>query len=229
MKHIINSILLSVFFLVFGSVGVYAYDTDDIYDYGDAVGYGEAGHHKGRWQRLGEVNGIDDAVSWSVNGSDFDTTADLIIGEEVTFQFNFWQGNNGGHTYDQLYAVVDWNQDFFWDDSEVIIYEKIDTLFQNNIWEDYSHSRYITLETTVLVPETMSVGSTWLRARAHCNHVEYGGITPYNFLVAQGETEDYQLSIKAPVPEPSTIILLSVGLLSLACIKSKKLKKIKYS
>ncbi len=157
-------------------------------------------------------------MSWSVNGSDFGTTEDLIIGEEVTFQFNYWQGNNGDHAYDQLYAVVDWNQDFYWDNSEVIIYEKIDTLAQDGWaraqWNDYSLARYITYETTFLVPETMSIGSTWLRARAHCNHIAYPDITPYGHLIYQGETEDYQLSIvaKAPVPEPSTVILFTVGM-----------------
>ncbi|MDM8542661.1 GEVED domain-containing protein [Desulfococcaceae bacterium HSG9] len=231
MKHIINSIIVSVFFLVFGAVGVHAYNHAAWgTDYGDATGYGQASNDKGIWQRLGDVNGIDDGVLWSVNDSDFGTTADLIIGEEVTFQFNLWQGNNGDHWYDQLYAVVDWNQDFYWDNSEVILYEKNDTLAHHGSG-NFDLARYIKYETSFLVPETMNVGSTWLRARVQCHDShEYGYMTPYGHLL-QGETEDYQLSIvkapdpEAPVPEPSTIILLSAGLLGLVCINRKKMLK----
>ncbi len=226
MKQIINIIILSIFFTVtaLSAIGVYAYDID----YGDAVGYGEASSLKATYQRLGYINGVDDGVSWSVNGSDFGTTADLIIGQEVTFQFNFWQGNNYRQpdSYDQLHAVFDWNQDFYWDDSEVIIYEQIDTLAYGLPIDDFSMARYITFETSFLVPDTMSVGSTWLRSRVHCLHTPYPDLIPYGFL-NQGETEDYKLSIaQAPVPEPSTIILLFAGLVILACINRKKpLKK----
>ena len=46
-----------------------------------------------------------------MNGSGYATTADLILGEDVTFKFDLWQSNTGKHTYDQILSFVDWNQD----------------------------------------------------------------------------------------------------------------------
>lgn len=200
------------------------------YDWGDAVGYENTRNKKGKWQGLGEVNGIDDGVMWSVAGSDFGTDADLIIGEEVTFRFLFWQSNNGHHTYDQILAFFDFNQDNFWEPAETLMYEQIDTI--NNLTpghpenDDNSRelSRYLEFELTFTVPDTMQVGSTWLRSRVHCNHHQYGQITPYN-RIAQGETEDYYLNIVAnPVPEPTTMLLFGTGLLGLAGLRARRKK-----
>ena len=195
-------------------------------DYGDAVGYDTASNEKGIWQRLGEVNGIDDGVVWSVDGgTTWGDDIDLIIGEEVTFKFNFWQGNNGIHTYDQLLAVLDWDQDKKWEmPSETLIYQMIETKSPfDQTPDDLSDSRYIPIIVTVTVPDTIIAGSsTWLRARVTCNHTPYPDVTPYGYL-AQGETEDYKLTFaKAPVPEPTTMLLFGAGLAGLAAVGRRR-------
>lgn len=81
-------------------------------------------------------------------------------------------------------------------------------------------------EVKVAVPETMTIGSTWLRVRAHCNHVLFEQITAYNWLSGQGETEDYQLNVvNNPAPEPATLLLFGAGLVGLASLRLRKKMK----
>ncbi len=191
-------------------------------DWGDAVGYTNAGNRKGSWQGLGVSNGIDNGLQWSVGGSDYGTTADLVIGQEVTFKFLFWQANNGNHTYDQIFAAFDSGQDGVFDDLDTILYEQIWT--NMDIRDDVrrDNSKYLEFELSFIIPDTMTIGSTWLRARATCWHTPYPDVDAYGWL-GQGETEDYEFNIVAePVPEPATMLLFGSGLLGLAGIKRRK-------
>lgn len=202
------------------------YGTPSNKDYSDAPdSYGKTGNDKGQWQGLGTSNGVDDGVLWSVDGSDFGTTADLVIGEEVTFKFLYWQSNNGRHDYDQIFAAFDFGQDGkFNNPSDTILYQKIDTINDVRYANDVSKSlsRYLEYNITFTVPETMTIGSTWLRVRAHCNHITWGNITAENWL-NQGETEDYKLNIVGnEVPEPATMLLFGIGLAALGGLRGRR-------
>lgn len=205
------------------------YGTASEKDYSDAADpYSDTGNDKGQWQGLGVSNGIDNGVKWSVGGSAYGTTADLILGQDVTFKFLFWQSNNGRHTYDQIFAAFDFGQDGSWNQvGDTILYEKVNTINNTASADDVSKelSRYLEYTVTFTVPETMTIGSTWLRARAHCNHTVFGNITADNWLSGQGETEDYKLNIVGnPVPEPATMLLFGAGLAGIAGLRIKRKK-----
>ncbi len=209
------------------------YGTSSEKDYADApLSYSaprssQTGNDKGQWQGLGTSNGIDDGVLWSVGGSAFGTSADLVRGQDVTFKFLFWQSNNGRHDYDQIFAAFDFGQDGKFDTSDTILYQKIATTNDITKADDVSkdQSRYLEYELTVEVPLTMTLSTTWLRLRAHCNHVTFGNITATNWLSGQGETEDYQFRIvDNPVPEPATMLLFGAGLAALGGLRTRRKK-----
>lgn len=79
-------------------------------DYGDApASYGLASHTTGNWQKLGSGWGVDDGVSWSIDGGLTYGWDDLTVGEAVIFRFDFHRAAYGVHEYDQIMAWIDWN------------------------------------------------------------------------------------------------------------------------
>jgi hypothetical protein len=91
------------------------------FDYGDAVGYGEARNQTREWQWLGEswtsengtkdVDDSDDGVYWSTDGGNTWGHDVIYAGQEVTFRFDVHRAAYGRHDYDQLRVWIDWNQD----------------------------------------------------------------------------------------------------------------------
>jgi hypothetical protein len=191
---------------------------------GTAPGYDAANHTTDDWQRLGNSSLINDGVAWSIdNRKTWGTDAVMHQGTTVTFRFDFQRTDDGIHTYDQLKSWIDWNGDKDWDDAgEQIIAVKwwqwdqdLETRPENfsntrrnngedvNLIQKYFYAQMV-------VPTWASLGETWIRTRVHCNHVSFENTTAYGEL-NQGEVEDYRVIIASP--EPSTFILLGVGLL----------------
>ena len=91
------------------------------------VSYGTATHATPAWQELATYNGnkiSDFGVFWSVdNGTTWGQDTNLYVGQQVQFMFNMHKENVGTHYADFLKSWVDWGQDGFFDQTEVVAYE----------------------------------------------------------------------------------------------------------
>ncbi len=221
--------------------------------------YVGAEHETGDWQRLGANYTVNDGVSWSIDGGNTFGHEGLTLGESVIFKIDLYSHNIGGHITDPVRAWIDWNADGSWADDEMIFSDKYKKAFNDSgywvkatpddptpsgenewngrHWVNGNTGDWIKLEYTfsMLVPQTASVGSTWLRARATCD-ASLGGEDwqrtwsdwaweakegDINLMAStgwlhQGESEDYLVAIKPKhihtVPETSSLFLLLLGL-----------------
>lgn len=242
MKFILRlKIFLAVLFLFSVSPGYsYIYYPSTAYDYSDAAGYGSSWHRTGEWQWLGDSwdseysvqanDSSDDGVWWSTDSGQTWGHDAIYAGLDVTFRFDMHRAPYGIHEYDQLKAWIDWDGDYQFDYGDGSLEEIIaeqwfkeedgDTQFVDAEWLAASEKPnpegtllYKEFFTTVTVPQEMSVGDVWLRALVTCTDTKtFAESTPYGYYY-QGETEDWRVRVvPAPVPEPSTIVLLLSGL-----------------
>ena len=200
--------------------------------YSTAPEYAPASHGSPLWQQLGSSPTVNDGVTWSINGGAYGN-ATLAAGELVTFKFDMYKKEWGIHAYDAIKVWIDWNNDKdFTDTGEMILSDKW------NLWTDSrnpnprgdSSANLLTSFYTTFVIPANATGEFWLRARVACSESigdgagtgNMSGLTPTGYL-SQGEVEDWKLTV-SPVPEPSTILLLGLGLGGVAIMR-RRLKK----
>ena len=219
------------------------------FDYADATGYFNKYVYAQdpTWNRLGTswtgeadadaVSGnmdLDDGVFWSINGGGYGHD-DITLGDIVTFQFILSKVEWGRHYADFLKVWIDWNNDKdFWDADEMVY--KSAYYFTPNTAPDHSSTQFLDqnyhnpvivatyyFETTF---DSIEAGDYWLRARVACN-ADAGTLAGFSPMGSyyQGEIEDWKLTVKQPVPEPSTILILGSGLIALAGFRRKSKKR----
>jgi len=178
--------------------------------------------------------------------TEWSSTASLTQGDKVQFRFNLRRANYGNHQFDELKAWIDWDNDYNWsNDDEVLINKQwrknqnrkdkdlFDSSYNNDLKTNNNSDTWRNYKVNITIPLDATLGDTWMRARVVCEN----SLTKYSdnyMLIAtgfqdQGEVEDYKLTIVAknsptPVPEPSTLFIFTLGLLTLGLKRRKTIK-----
>jgi hypothetical protein len=206
------------------------------YDYGDATGYTQAKHSTADWQRLGRswdaessqkaIDTSDDGVSWSIDNGLTWGHKDLTAGQTVKFKFDMYKKEWGRHIEDHLKVWIDWNQDKDFTDAGETIYQAAWDFKKENGYQYGDGFAGISKSffTSITIPDYAKLGDTWLRARVVCSadNPDLNKMTSTDYYW-QGEVEDWKLTVN-PVPEPSTMLLVGLGLGSLAVFRRKSQK-----
>lgn len=175
------------------------------FNYGDEsdapAPYGKAWTSTGDYQRLGQSYGIDDGVSWSLNGGLTFGHEAITIGQTVKFKFDLYSHNIGGHVFDPVRAWFDSDANGSWSNNEMIFsgqYDKATNApywqkgtpdnpyagapYQDRTWRQGDTNDWIktSFYTDLLFGENFKVGQSWLRARATCD-ASIGGTDWYGY------------------------------------------------
>ena len=212
--------------------------------YAIPASYGTATHNTTAWQELNDStnNTSGYGVSWSTDGSNWGHEI-LYVGQNVKFKFDMHKKNVGTHYADHMKAWLDWDQDgAFEEGDDVIAYGErtLITSEANNLgsWNQPNVTDFTFFSDEFEILGTY-VGDTWLRARVTCSHslvnsisgdwndqwtgLDYESLFLSTGYYGQGEVEEWKITV-APVPEPSTILLLSSGLFGLGWYGRKRKK-----
>jgi hypothetical protein len=195
-----------------------------------------------------DSDNFDDGVTWRTKASGSSTwsawssNAVLTQGDDVEFSFEFNRADYGNHEYDELKTWIDWDRDTNWSNAnEVLINEQwhknqnandvdeFNSSFNNDLGTNNNSDTSRVYTTQITIPLNAVLGDTWMRARIVCenslSNYSVNRILEATGFQDQGEVEDYKLTVVAknriPVPEPSTLLVFTLGLLGLGLKRRK--------
>ena len=199
-------------------------------------------HSNPRWQDISQV-------AWSTDGTNWGHE-ELTVGDTVYFQFVMHKTDEGDHYADLLKAWIDWNMDGTFSQSESLFYER--AIFPTAAGHDGSTvgrtgvNQSFTFTSQGFLLTSEHVGEIDMLVRATCTESVlaaagrsgtwanqwnidfdiYDSLFLPTGALGQGEVERYAFIVNdAPpptVPEPTTLILFSSGLIGVAAIARRK-------